>query len=837
MAYEKEEKAGTDSADNEGDKKILEECQKALKLCVDEESVERGKMQDDLRFRTLDQWPREIRQEREGDVENGPRPCLTIDKINQYRTQIVNDMRQGKPGILVRPQDNEADPETAKILKGLIRNIEDQSSADIAYMTGGGNAVDIGLGYFRITNEYISHDSDEQELFIRPIPNTFSVYLSKHLMPDGSDAKRGYIAEAIPVEQFKEKYPGKKYAATYFSDMDANAMSYWRSTETITVVEEYVLDRIEEEIYTLDDGTTMTKAEYDKWPAQAGPKVGIASRRRAFRNQLRWHKMTGCEVLDKRDLPGKYIPIVEVVGSEAWVEGKRVLWGIVRPAKDSLRMYNYWASLITEKMALSPKTPYIGAKGQFENLEAKWKQANRKNYPFIEYNPIDINGNALPPPKREGATPIEAALLQQMQVIEHDVQTSLGMFKAAVGETESQQSGRAILALQKESDTGTYHFGANLGVSIRHAGRILVDLIPHYYDTRRVVRILGDDGEVQTVTIDPEQETSMAEERTESGIQKIYNPGVGKFDVSITVGPSYNTKRMEAQATFVELARSAKEPALAAIANYLAVRNSDFEGADEAAKMLKSLLPPQALQALSSKGPIPPEVQAMMQKLQQKMQMMQEEGAKLQQENVQLKAGAQVKMAEMQVKQQAESAQMQLEGQVRASEQKLAQEQAQKDADIAIWKARLEAATKITVAQIGADTALKEATLKAETDANIELSQAMTDDPAGGATSSEGNMTLPTPPAPVKPLDKLMQAYQQSSDVQMQSMGELAGVLTTVAGHLQQLVALSQQTVAILQAPKSVSIGNVTKDASGNITGSTVRTIVIGSSGATGTLQ
>ena len=727
MAYEKEEKEGTDPST---DKKILETCQKELKLCVEEESEERAKMLDDLRFGTLDQWPLEIRNEREGDVENGPRPCLTIDKINQYRTQIVNDMRQGKPGILVRPQDDKADPETAKILKGLIRNIEDQSSADISYMTAGGNAVDIGLGYFRITNEYVSDESFDQELFIRPIPNTFSVYLSKHIMPDGSDAKRGYIAESMPVETFKKMYPKAKYAETHFADMDTSAASYWRTTETITVVEEYVLDRIEEEVCFLSDGTTMEKSMYDKWPASAGPKPAIEDKRRAFREQLRWHKMTGCEVLDKRDLPGKYIPIVEVVGREAWVNGKRVVWGIIRPAKDSLRMYNYWASLITEKMALAPKTPYVGAAGQFEGMEAKWKQANRKNFPYLEYKPIDVNGNALPPPQRQPATPMEAALLQQMQVIEHDVQTSLGMFKAAVGETESQQSGRAILALQKESDTGTYHFGANLGVSIRHAGRILVDLIPHYYDTRRIVRILGEDGEVQTVTLDPEQPQAMNKVQGERGIETIYNPGVGKYDISITVGPSYNTKRMEAAATFVELARSSQDPATAAVMNYLTVRNSDFSGADEAAKMLKSLLPPPALKAISQGQPIPPEAQAQMQQMQQMLQMAQQKMQEMQQENVKLQTGAQSKMAAVQVqaeegKQKAQlamqeaQAELQLQKAKQDGELLLAREKA--EAEIAIKRAVAEADHQVKIAEFNLDAQKSQAETKMKMDEKMQV--------------------------------------------------------------------------------------------------------------------
>jgi hypothetical protein len=346
-------------------------------------------------------------------------------------------------------------------------------------------------------------------------------------------------------------------------------------------------------------------------------------------------------------------------------------------------MYNYFASTITERMGLAPKVPFVGAKGQFEGVEERWKKANRTSFAYLEYNPTEVNGNALPPPQRVGATPMEAALLQQMQVIEHDVQTSLGMFKAATGESESQQSGRAILALQRESDTGTYHFGANQGVSIRHAGVIIVDLIPHYYDAKRIVRIMGEDGDVQTATIDPGQEEAMRQVQTPEGMKSIFNPGVGKYDVSISVGPSYNTKRMEAQATFVELAKGATDPISAAVLRYLTVKNSDFDKADEAAKMLRALLPPPVLQALSGNEQIPPVAQAMLAQAQQQVQALSQE---LQQEQAGTKQAAMKVQADHDAKMKA----LALEEQVQKEKARLAREQAAEEARLARKRAEDE---------------------------------------------------------------------------------------------------------------------------------------------------
>ncbi len=308
MAYEEQEAGETGQEEEDGkspDQKKVDEVRTFLRHCVDNEEHERAKMMDDLLFCTLDQWPSDIRNEREDEnQEGGPRPCLTIDKINQYIVQVVNDMRQGRPGINVRPQDDAGDVKTAKILKGLVRNIEDQSNADIAYAAAGESAAKIGLGYIRITTDYVSEDSFDQEIFIRPLPNTFAVYLGPHIMPDGSDAKEGIIVEVMEVAKFKEQYPGKKCNAEDFETVDAVSRAYWRSEEVITVAEYFCLKRKAQTLYFLADGTTMTKEDYDKWPQEAGAKPFIQHERTSFKEQLKWCKLTGVEVLEERDLPG-----------------------------------------------------------------------------------------------------------------------------------------------------------------------------------------------------------------------------------------------------------------------------------------------------------------------------------------------------------------------------------------------------------------------------------------------------------------------------------------------------------------------------------------------------
>lgn len=776
-----------DEDDVKPSNKLLKTILADIKTDMEADQDNRKEMLDDIKFCTLDQWPAELRASREDITQpGGARPCLTSDLSNQYITQVVNDMRQNKPAIKIRPDDDEADVDTAKVLQGLIRHIEDKSSATIAYETAGEWAVKTGRGFFRITTEYID-DSFDQEPRIVPIADALSVYLGPHIMPGGSDAKRGTIVEKIPVEVFKRRYPKAKHAATDFEGI-ADGGSNWRDEETVTVAEHFYTKYEETELYFLSNGESVYKTDYD------GGEENIVKKRPATKESIKCVKLTGAEILEERDWAGKYIPIVEVIGKQSVIQGKQVLWGLVRPIKDILRMYNYWISAITEKIGLSPKAPFIVTEGQIEGHEKEWAGANKENRPYLTYKREDVNGNATPPPQRVAPAAMESAMIQMMGQVENNVRAALGMYQASVGESASQQSGKALGILQRESDTGTFHFADNLAYSICYAGRILVDLAPKIIDTKRTLRILGEDGDSSQAMIDPAQKVSKREIQTKNGIKNIYNIGIGNFDVSVTVGPSYNTKRMEAATIFTELARSAQDPGAAAILNYLAIKNSDVTSSDEAVTMLKTLLPPQALQA-EEQGPIPPQVAEQMQQMQQQMQMMQEEGQKLQEENQQLKSGQLEAQEKLNLSRQEAEATLILQKEKQDAEIVLSREKAA--ADIDLKRQIAEADYQIEERKMGLQNEhkTKEMTFKEECRMKDE--------------QGKEAMTI---------LPQMTEA--------MNNLAGLTQVFENIQNALAQQTQIQEATLEAIQRPKSVSIRDVVKDNSGKIVGATINTTI-----------
>jgi hypothetical protein len=314
--------------------------------------------------------------------------------------------------------------------------------------------------------------------------------------------------------------------------------------------------------------------------------------------RIKWMKTNGYEILEENDWPGKHIPVIRVIGNEFEVDGRLYISGLVRNAKDAQRMYNYWVSQEAEMLALAPKAPFIGYAGQFEGYEHQWKTANTQNYPYLEINPdvTDGQGAILPLPARAQPPLPQTGLIQAKMGASDDIKSTTGYYDSSLGETSNERSGRAILARERQGDTGSYHYIDNLARAIRYGTRQLVDLIPKIYDTQRIARIIGIDGETSTARIDPMQPEPVREVRNEMGviIEKIYNPSVGKYDVAVTTGPSYLTKRQEAMDAMGQILQA--NPNLWAVAGDLFVKNMDWPGAQEIAQRLQKTIEPRLLE-------------------------------------------------------------------------------------------------------------------------------------------------------------------------------------------------------------------------------------------------
>jgi hypothetical protein len=618
-------------------KDVLDVMRSRLTMAVSAYGDSREDELDDLRFYAGSpdnqwQWPADVLATR-GSVQGqtiNARPCLTINKLPQHVRQVTNDQRQNRPSGKVIPADDHADPAVAEIFDGLVRHIEYMSDADVAYDTACENQVAYGEGYIRLLTEYCDDNTFDQDIKIGRIRNSFSVYMDPTIQdPCGSDAEWCFITEDMTREDYERQFPNAQpISSIQVQGVGDQSLSNWINENTVRIAE-YFYTEYSPATLNLYPGNQsfFENSPEDKMMKQNGLKP--LKSRKVQRRQIKWCKTNGYEMLEESDWAGSYIPVIRVIGNEFEVDGQIYISGLVRNAKDAQRMYNYWVSQETEMLALAPKAPFIGYGGQFEGYEQQWKTANTTNWPYLEVNPdvTDGQGSVLPLPSRAQPPMAQTGLIQAKMGASDDIKATTGQYDSSLGATSNERSGKAILARERQTDTGTYHYVDNLARAIRYTTRQIVDLIPKIYDTQRVARIINLDGDTSMVKIDPTQQEPVKKitdpNNPDIVIEKIYNPGVGKYDVVVTTGPSYMTKRQEALESMAQILQA--NPNLWAVAGDLFVKHMDWPGAQELSKRIAKTIDPKILQD-EDKSPqlqaAEQQMQAMGQELDQMHQML-----------------------------------------------------------------------------------------------------------------------------------------------------------------------------------------------------------------------
>ena len=566
--------------------RVLEIALKRYQMGI--EAGDRDLALEDLKFAMGDQWPDKERTKR----ENAGRPCLTINRVQQMVKQVVNDMRQNRAGVKVLPSGSGATKEIAEIHAGLIRQIEASSDAPDHYISAAEGSVMTGEGYFRILPKY-EPDSFDQYLCIERIKNRFSVVMDPCVkLPDGSDAGWGFIVDDMPREEFESQYPD---ADGEFNEADGRINNDWITKDTVRVAEYYSIEYDEDTLYMLEDGSTVKRSELP-----AAPPDELVMKSRSIKTpKCVWRKITSTEVLEKTVYKTKYVPIIAVYGEEYDVEGKTVRMGIVRHAKDPQRIYNYSRTSVVEQITLAPKAPFVMAVGQVEGLESYWKTANTENHSYLPYNPVTIAGQAAPAPQRQSFAGVPAGSMADLSLASDEIKAVTGIYDAALGQKSNETSGKAILARQREADNATYHYVDSLNRAIKLCGRQLVDMIPIIYDTERAIRIIGEDGKESMVEIN---------KRIPGSDEKINDLSLGRYDVDISTGPSYETKRIEAVNSMTSFMQAV--PDSAPMLADLIAKNMDWPGAEQIARRLQAMLPPEVLKADENGDEVPPAIVA-----------------------------------------------------------------------------------------------------------------------------------------------------------------------------------------------------------------------------------
>lgn len=719
------------------DDALIEQAKARFRLACNAEDAQRKRELDVLKFDAGDQWRDDVKRFRGADVVNGvpipARPMLTIPKTDAPVKLVVNQQKRAHLGVQVHPVSDDADDETAEVLQGLYRHIEQQSRAHIARGWAFQHVVKMGRGFWRVLTKYAEDGGVEygdQDICIERILNQESVYLDPYAeQPDWSDAQWGFIGSFVPFDRYKRDYPDSRLATFDADDPEwetfgDSAPGWSMDTEegkAIRVMEYFVVDT---ESYTRVAVPGLTGTIVG-WKGEAPPdhpdQTVIADEDipegvtptdwdipvRA----VKWYKLNGIEVLDQQDWPGQYIPIIVSLGEEKNIGGVRKFTGMIEPAMDAGRLFNMSASSLVEKVALTSKAPWQVAAGQDEGFEDEYAQANVRNLPVLHYNPTALADKLVPPPIRNFGSADVSPEMAMLEASDQFIKSVTAVHDPSLGEGSKARSGKAELALQGQADASNSNYLDDFAqIAMTQEARIVLDLIPKIYDRPgRITRILKPNDEQEKVmlnqpfSLDPQTKRPMPAapgmrpgQPGQPGVPPVkqYDLAKGRYGVVVSVGKSYQTRAQQGADEVGQALQAV--PALMPMIGDIYFRFRDFPGAKEIADRLKKMLPPQ-LQDKDEDGQ--PTVEALTQQLQQGQQAFQQ----LQQQAQQMQKAIETDFAKQQanvaIAQAKEDSQREIE-------------RMKVEADLE--KARIKAQADIAVEQIKASNANARAQFDAE---------------------------------------------------------------------------------------------------------------------------
>lgn len=575
---------------------IHRQAMKRYREAEDADRDNRVKAMEDLRFRwSDDHWTHDDRADRKG------RPCLTINRMPQFVRQVTGDIRQNKPAIKVRPVED-ADKQLSDYYSDRIRHIEQESDADTAYVTGADCAATCGIGWWRVNVEYKTGKTFTQQLRVERIMNPFAVVddpLANKL--DRCDSRYRFVVDRMARDEFKNKYPNATVSDFDIPQEQRAAIDVaWFTDDRVRIAEYWVKDTVTTTIVEMPDGSALEQSEAEQ---QLPGWLATKPRTRTLNaDKIVQYIISGAEVLEgPHEWAGSMFPIVPVIGEEGAIGEKIVRHGMVRMAKDAQRAFNYMRSTSVEVVAMQPKTPFLVTIDQIKGLEGFWDNAGRKPYPWLPYNP-DLKAPG--PPQRVQPPTSATGLMAEAGLAADDMKAVIGIYDASLGNRSNETSGRAIVAREKQGDTGTFVYTDNLSKAIAHTGRVLMDLLPKIEDTEQTVQTLAEDKTTRAYRINKmvRQGDGLARIAqpipSQEEMQKpnfvppppIPMPDDMSYSVEVTTGPSYATKRLEAADSMIQFAQAV--PAAAAVMPDLIATAMDWPSSEQIAKRLRKTLPP-----------------------------------------------------------------------------------------------------------------------------------------------------------------------------------------------------------------------------------------------------
>lgn len=571
------------------------------------EHIERAR--NFLTFLYVDQWDMNVRQAR----ETVNKPTMEFNKLTSIIRGILGEFRNNSPALTVRGVGKDVQQNAVDVREGLIRHIHYESDADIAYQIAGRHGLECGWGAARVVAEYESPDSFNQVLRIKPIMDFQSAFWDP-TASEGNKMDGDYcgVYTMMSMDRFKKQWGKICPNPESVSGLTGNYYVRWNTRDTVMIAEMYYKEYYDKKLVQLSDGQEMSEKEakevmemqekameQDPYADIMGYQpLEIQNTRDVRDYKIKHIKFVQNKILEETDYPGRLLPIPYIEGDTTVIDGEAIPVPYIQDAIDTQKLINYIGSEIAYGILRSRKETVIGTADMFAGHEDDWLNPQRVQG-WIEYNFDKQAGKPefIKPPA------FSDSFLVAYQNANQDLMQILGRFEESRGQETNAISGIAINARQRAANKPVNLYDDNNQRGIKYIGKVLLDMIPHIYDTERTVMIMSGDNQSKAVDLNKQKGFKMlpngdVEPNIENDMTK------GKFDIEIRVDGSYDAQQAQAMDVLIRLATI--NPAISNLIPDLLAEVSGLQNTQQLVERLKTLVPPQIIAKEENLPPPPP---------------------------------------------------------------------------------------------------------------------------------------------------------------------------------------------------------------------------------------
>lgn len=556
------------------------------------EHIERAR--NFLTFLYVDQWDMTIRQAR----EQVNKPTMEFNKLTSIIRGILGEFRNNSPALTVRGVGKDVQQDAIDLREGLIRHIHYESDADIAYQVAGRHGLECGWGAARVVAEYDGPKTMKQVLRVKAIMDFQSAFWDPTATEaNKSDGDYCGVYTMYSMDRYKKQYGKLCPNPESVSGLSGNYYIRWNTRDTVLIAEMYYKEFYDKKLVQLSDGKEMWADEakevmdMQEQYMSSNPDhdmmgfvpLTIENTRDVRDYKIKHIKFVQNKILEETDYPGRLLPIVYFEGDSTVIDGEQIPIPYIQDAIDTQKLINYIGSEIAYGILRSRKETVMGTSDMFEGHEDDWLNPDRVQG-WLEYN-YDKNAG-----KPEFITPpsFNPTFITAYQNSTQDLMQILGRFEESRGQESNAISGVAINARQRAENKPVNLYDDNNQRGIKQIGKVLLDMMPHIYDTEREVMVMGADNKSSAVDINKQNGFRMlpngdVEPNIENDMTK------GRFDIEIRVDGSYDAQMAQAMDTLIRLATI--NPAIANLIPDLLAENSGLENTQQLVERLRTLVP------------------------------------------------------------------------------------------------------------------------------------------------------------------------------------------------------------------------------------------------------